>query len=558
MSKTLNIDFSEERLLAIASDAIESHNLIGALRMLNKNAEINGNAEESYMMYAEVFDDMELYEKCVNGWFRYIDYVTDYEEDADLSEAYEGLAVSFMNMGMDNFAAYYYNKLLMETADGLSEESRRDVINAFLSSEQPALKFAYPPKLADFSKEMETGVNFMRANDYESAVKEFSKVDEGNEKYSVARNYIAMCRIICDKCDEAEQECLSILEKNPEDIQALTTLAAVKTQQKKTEESKALAYKLLSLNPTATEDIYKIATVACENCLHEEAYSLFCKLEEELAYDSSLLYFKAISAYNCGKTDKSLEAFDKLLTIYPEAVTAAYWQEQVKSNAALPEENRETLSYFYRMPLEQRESNLQVLTAFNRLGKANAERFADEVDLTDCILWCFDEGDGRGSYELQTLGAVCAVKAHCDDLVRDLLINADLPDSLKIEMLNALALRNEDARYGVVACNIFKKITIPRLNVGVNKRKSFLKAYALLVSRFAMINGDYVYLINSSATKLYFSLEEGGRLEQAKDYVALAAAVLYLSGIREAGTTADKICAFFGADRNKFNNLLGV
>ena len=73
MIKTQSIDLSEDRLLAMAADYVEEHNYIGALRMLNKNAELNGNAEDSYMLYAETFDDMGLYEKSVNGWFKYID-----------------------------------------------------------------------------------------------------------------------------------------------------------------------------------------------------------------------------------------------------------------------------------------------------------------------------------------------------------------------------------------------------------------------------------------------------------------------------------------------------
>ena len=38
MSKTEEIDFSDERLLAIAADMLDDHNLIGALKILNKNA----------------------------------------------------------------------------------------------------------------------------------------------------------------------------------------------------------------------------------------------------------------------------------------------------------------------------------------------------------------------------------------------------------------------------------------------------------------------------------------------------------------------------------------
>ena len=65
----------------------------------------------------------------------------------------------------------------------------------------------------------------MKAGEYDQAVEEFEKVGEGNPKYLAARNYVAMCKIISDKCEEAEQECLQVLEKYPDDVQALTTLA---------------------------------------------------------------------------------------------------------------------------------------------------------------------------------------------------------------------------------------------------------------------------------------------------------------------------------------------
>ena len=110
MNKTDRIDLSADRLISIAADCVEDHDYIAALKMLNKNAVLNGNDEDSYMLYAEAFDDMGLYEKCINGWFKYLDYAGD---GADLAEAYEGIAVSFMNMGMDSLAAFYYNKLLM-------------------------------------------------------------------------------------------------------------------------------------------------------------------------------------------------------------------------------------------------------------------------------------------------------------------------------------------------------------------------------------------------------------------------------------------------------------
>ena len=277
MNKTDAIDLSADRLISIASDSIDAHDYISALKMLNKNAVLNGNDEDSYMLYAEAFDDMGLYEKCINGWFKYIDYAG---EAADLAEAYEGIAISFMNMGMDSFAAFYYNKLLMETDSELTAENRQEIIDAFLKTEKPALRFAYPPRLVDYSEVLESGMELMRKNDYESALAEFEKVDEGSDKYLAARNYIAMCNVICDRNDQAEEECNAILRRDPQNIQALSTLAAVKSLQHKSEEARELAYRLIAIDPEDGEELYKIATVCCENGLHAQAYDILSRLDE--------------------------------------------------------------------------------------------------------------------------------------------------------------------------------------------------------------------------------------------------------------------------------------
>ena len=376
MRKTEAIDFSDERLLELAADMLDDHNLTGALKILNKNAELNYNDDRSFMLYAEIFDDMELYERSINYWFRYLDEAPE----GDLADAYEGLAVDFMNIDNEHFAAYYYNKLLIET-DDLTPESRREIIDSFLRKEENPLKFAYPPDIADYSAELSRGVEFMRSQQYDKAIEEFEKVAEGNPRYLSARNYIAMCNIICDKAEEAEAECRSILSKKPDDVQALTTLAAVKTEQKKADEGRELAYRLVSLNPANPDDIYKIATVCCENKLHAEAFTLFSKLAGDFSYDTTVLYFKAISAYNSGNYDACFAAFDDLLTIDPDAVVARYYMLRAREN--VDSGNEEEFSYFYRLPQELRERSLEFLSSYYRLSARSAKRLAKDVNVLE-------------------------------------------------------------------------------------------------------------------------------------------------------------------------------
>lgn len=548
MSKTVQIDLSGDRLISIAADMVDEHNYIGALKMLNKNAEITGNDADSYMLYAEIFDDMGLYERSIFSWFKYMD-LADFKE---LSECYEGLAVGYMNLGDDHFSAYYYNKLLLET-DEVDAQTREQIVSDFLATEENPLKFVWPPEIADVSDVISEGVELMKHGDYREAYDIFSGISEGNPQWLAARNYMAMCLIVQDKNDQAEQECLYVLNKYPDNIQALTTLAAVKTESGKSEDARRITEKLLSLNIKDADDIYKIATVCCENKFHADAYKLFCKMENEYSYDLNILYFKAVSAFNCEKYDESFEAFDKLLTIYPDAVTAQYWYGIARS---LHEENKwQELSYFYALPLELRQSSLKMLAAFIKLPKKKAERLADELNISGPIKWCFDDATPANSEELQIIAAQSAVKARMDDYVRDLLLHPGISDRLKVDILVNLAERNEENSFGVVICNVFRRISMRKLLIGLNKRVYFVRAYARLVAHFSVIDDAYGERFALTCEKFYGKLERENRLAAAKDVDALTAVVFAESGITDAGVSAENLCAFFDVSEERINIL---
>ncbi len=550
MAKTLEFDLGADRLIGIAADLVDSHNYIGALKMLNKNAEADGNDEDSYMLYAEIFDDMGLYERCVNGWFRFMDNTAE----CDWTDCYEGLAVSFMNLGNQHFSAYYYNKLLFENGE-ISSEDREQIVGDFLSAEENPLKFAYPPRLADCSQIFADGIEFMKSGEYDRAAAEFEKVDEENEKYFSARNYIAMCKIISDRTDEAEQECLNLLKRRPDDVQALTTLAAVKTEAGKRDEALALAEKLISLNPENPDEIYKIATVCCENKLHEQAYKLFCKLPEEFEYDQTVLYFKAVSAFNCGKYEESFTAFDNIVTINPDAVTARFYYNAARAMEQSGEITE--LGYFYRLPQEIRESSLKMLAAYLRLPAASAKKLSSALDLSACVKWCFDECDGTALDELQSLAAHVAVKACMDDYVRDILLNAFLPDQLKIDTLSALCARNEFNCFGVVICNVYRRVTMQHIMLGRKKRANFMSAYSRLVAHFSILDDEHGKAFAASAEELYKTLSAQDRLDVAKDTDALTAAIYIKSGVREAGVTGKNLWQFFDVTKNRVSVISG-
>lgn len=549
MSKTEVIDLSADRLLSIAADMVDDHNYIGALKMLNKNAGITGNDEYSYMLYAEIFDDLALYEKSVHNWFKYMD-LTD---GADLSDCYEGLAVGYMNMGNEQFSAFYYNKLLLES-DEVDSDQREQILQDFLSTEENPLKFVYPPEIADVSDIMSAGLKHMKEGEFDKAYEQFGQVAEGNPNWGAARNYMAMCLIVQDKNEQAEQECLKVLEKQPDNVQALTTLAAVKTESGNRDEAYRLTRKLLSLDLDDTDEIYKIATVCCENGLHEQAYNLFCKMDDEYGYDLNILYFKAIAAFNCKKTDECFAAFDKLLTLYPDAITAQFYQRFARELTDSGE--WQEMSYFYTLPQEVRQSSLKVLAAFLKLPKKQALKLAGQLDIYGLVKWCFDES-GPNTFELQALGARACVKACLDDYARDLLLHPSLPDRLKIDMLITLAERNEENFFGVVICNVYKRISMHKLETGRQKSVYFVRAYARLIAHFSILNDTYGERFAHAAEDLYRELAAQGRLEISKDVDCLTAAIFEDSGVTDAGVTHENLCAFFDITKERLSKFRG-
>ncbi|MDE7087684.1 MAG: hypothetical protein K2O67_05785, partial [Clostridia bacterium] len=145
-----------------------------------------------------------------------------------------------------------------------------------------------------------------------------------------------------------------------------------------------------------------------------------------------------------------------------------------------------------------------------------------------------------------------------EDTVRDILLDAFLQDGVKLEVLSALVQQNKPGSYGVVVCNLYRRVNLVPITIGRAKKSAFLKAYGLVFSRFAMLEQEYPFMLGAAAEKLYNKLSEEGRLDCCRSIPALAAAILRYSEIKESGLSDEQICSFFGANADKVNSILGT
>ena len=548
---TRKIDFSRKRFAGLADKYYNEGKYVSALRMAYKELEAYGGDGDVFVRLSDIYEAMSLQGSAINWWFRFLDIA----EEEDLPDIYEGLAVNYLNVGQENPSAYYYNKLI-DADDTLPEETKLDIVEAFSAQKKNKLRFVYPPRLADYSKEFNLGSKALKLGDCERAIEEFSKVEKGSKQYVQAKEMQAVALLLSDNAKEAERTCDELLKDEPNDVRILATLAAIYLEQNRSEESKAIALKLSELNLTDTEELYKVATVCCENDLHEEAYKKFCILDKKMPYDGRMLYFKAVSAYKCGHIEDAERTLDELCSIYPDAEVAKYYLKAIR-NYRDGSEPAPELIYFYHLPQEEREHRCQSLLQIGKMPKDEAQLFGLLALHDGYFAWCFDEMDG-GDHDLQYLGLVTAVHVRADEFIQDVLLDYEVADVLKVETVRLLLERNEEAEFGIVLCNIYKRVFLPRVSIGRKRHRKFVEAYAKLASKFLMINDNYGDKIRLATETLYTALSEYNSLDLVDNTDDLACAIFIISGLKELGNNPATIAAAFDANVAKVQVLLSA
>ncbi|MBQ8229282.1 MAG: hypothetical protein IJZ32_01140 [Clostridia bacterium] len=547
--KVKKIDFSRKRLAELADKYYNEGKFVSALRLAYRERDTYGEDGDVLVRLSDIYEGMGLQGSAINCWFRFLDIA----EEADLPDIYEGLAVNYLAINRETESAFYYNRLI-DADDTLPEETKLDIAEAFAVDKRDKFRFVYPPQLADYSREVSLGSKALKTGDCKRAIEEFSKVEKGSKEYASAKEMQAVAHLLAGETEKAEQVCLELLKDEPNDLRAQSTLAAVYLEQGKTEESRALALELAQTDRDDPDDLYKVATVCCENGLDGEAYRLFEKLDKKMPYDGRMLYFKAVSAYKSGHRQVAEDTLDTLCTIYPDAEVAKYYLKALRRYDENSGEPAPELIYFYHLPQEERENRCKTLIKLGNCAKDEAQIFGLLAEHDGYFRWCFDEMDG-GDHDLQYLGLVTAVHVRADLFIQDILLDFEVLDVLKVETLRMLLERNEEAEIGLVLCNIYRRVRLPRIEIGRKRRKKFVEAFAKIASKFVVINDAYGKKIKTAAERLYRALEAQELFELADGADDCACAIYLLSGLKELGNNMELIAAAFDAKIEKVEAL---
>ena len=214
-------------------------------------------------------------------------------------------------------------------------------------------------------------------------------------------------------------------------------------------------------------------------------------------------------------------------------------------------------TYFYRLPQEEREVRCRTLLRIGKYPRLEAEGLAHLAHRDGYFRWCFDEMDGMDR-DLQFVAVVVAEHAGLDTFLQEVLLDYEVHDGLKVELIRALYQRNEEADYGVVLCNIYKKHTFLPIKIGRKKRGVVLEAYARAASRFAMFNPVYANKLKRTAEEVYARLVQNGEIDGVKEADSLSAALCLIAGIKDMGDSAEQIAPFFETEAEKVTAVINA
>ncbi len=548
------IEYEKERYQKLADDYYRRGDYLAALRFAHRELREYGGDGELYARFADIYETMGLHGSAVNYWFK----LMDVSDEEDFPDIYESLAADFLAMGNERAASYYYDRLIA-TDDLITDEDKMEILQAFSSDKREQFRFVYPPRLVRYERELSLGAKALKMGDSKRAIEALDSVMKGSKDYVSAREMQAVAYLLQGNVDEAQRICEELLTEQPDAVRLMATLAAVYLEQGKREESLALAKRLISIEVANPDDVYKVATVCCENGLHEEAYKRFSRLDEEMPYDGRMLYFKAVSAYHCGKVKEAERALTELCDVYPDAEVAKYYLRELRrylqdleneKNPAPPK-----LIYFYHLPQEEREERCRTLLKLGECSKDEAKMFGLLALHDGYFSWCFDEMDG-GDRDLQYLGVITAAHICADEFLQDALLDYEVADVFKVEILRMLTERNEDIEVGVVLCNIYKRVSVYALSIGRKRRKKTVEGYAKVASKFAAVSSAYARALQRAAERLYACLERANALDLLDDTDDIACAIYFLSQIKDLGKDKAWIVSAFDANLAKVNVLL--
>ena len=225
--------------------------------------------------------------------------------------------------------------------------------------------------------------------------------------------------------------------------------------------------------------MHKVALTYCELGRHEKAYRWFSKIVALQPYDTRILHFTGLAAFNCGLYAEAASYFTRIIKIDPKNSLAAYYKgraEDAKVNGAAKK-----LEYVYQVQFDEIKRRIKYLNDCLKHKDGRFEKkWSEDPYFKSIILWGLNYGDEY--IKKIAIEIMCMFSdAEVEEEFRNFLLKSAEPDEIKNDVF--LYLKRMGAKEPYVA---YIKGAIAEVRVGSVSEdlKSLPEPYAEALDAF--------------------------------------------------------------------------
>lgn len=375
-------------------------------------------------------------------------------------------------------------------------------------------------------------------------------IPESSNQSNDAKNHLSFLAYVAEDYDRCTKLTEEVLEKDPDNIYALTTAALVAKKLDDDVKVKEFVDRMDGLNASEREDVYRIAMCFLQlgDAVMCEKY--FGKLFDDMPYEHDLTLAYAIALYDNGKKAEAKSIMLDLRRIFPEDSVAGYYARFIGEGQI------KYIPVATDLPLGEKERRLhridEIFAMDNDVDKVVERLYRDE-ELYDMVLWLFS------SSELAAASRIAAFLIQHEDwqpFFRDKLIDPDVPVVLKKEYLLGYLRYSDVKKFSLVVGDLLQTYNprIPKCKDNFDMREAYWTVFATC----SFVTRDFSGKINKAYKKIVDIMSAPDFKPFKIDRNVMAAVIAYWARPHKIFYDKTECCEIFGCDPKDFDEYMSV
>ena len=406
---------------------LEKNDLLAAISRYREAHERAPEDAEITVALAEILSQMQRFEESNRILFRLL---AD-REDAP-AECHFGLACNYFGLQDYDRAADSLEDYLELEPDGVFAADAEDFLD--LIDDDEAM-FETTGLKGDDDYEDNAVTHFARSllasGDVPYAVEELERRHSQTPNSLKIREQLAVAYFIANRRDEAKQIANGILEENPQNILANSTLALAEIEEGNRTAALSRLDEMLKLHSLNAEELHSIAVLQLDLERFVDAEKTLTQMMHLMPYDENVLHKLAYARFMQGDAEGAKAYYQKLLRIDPHDTVAKYYLNQCKHAENAGKRPNAKWIIPYQVPFSEAFRRLNHLNRVLALpGEELNHVWAEDAAFRDLLVWAISLSDLRVKRSMLSLVFTFADQ-NAQHILRDFLLRTDQPDELK-------------------------------------------------------------------------------------------------------------------------------